>query len=221
MGIDFVIMKRSAARRAIDLVPKVGVIGVGSGSTVNLFIEELAVNNFRELKCVSSSSETTKKLTEVGLEVIELDGVMPIDKYFDGADEINLKGEMIKGGGGALTREKLIASASSNFICMIDQFKFVDRLGRFPLALEVLPVANSFVCREIAKLGATIELRNNFTTDNGNIILDVKNLDLDNPIYIEKFLNNIPGVVSNGIFSLRRCDMLIVGHEDRAETHFF
>jgi ribose 5-phosphate isomerase A len=184
-------------------------LGVGTGSTVNHFIDALAARDVR-LECVVSSSEaTTARLSRLGIAVSELNSAGTLDLYIDGADEIDPAGHMIKGGGGALTREKIVAGASRRFICIVDDSKLVRVLGEFPLPVEVIPMGRSFVARQLVKLGGLPEYREGFVTDNGNIILDVRHLDLVDPVEIEDRINRIPGVVTVGIFARRKSDLTL------------
>jgi ribose 5-phosphate isomerase A len=184
-------------------------LGVGTGSTVNYFIDALAAREVR-IDCVVSSSEATNaRLTRLGIAVSELNSAGALDLYIDGADEIDPAGHMIKGGGGALTREKIVAGASRRFICIVDDSKLVRVLGEFPLPVEVIPMGRSFVARQLVKLGGLPEYREGFVTDNGNIILDVRHLDLVDPGEMEDRINGIPGVVTVGIFGRRKADLTL------------
>jgi len=205
--------KKQAALKSLDFIDDDCILGVGTGSTVNHLIEALpTVKN--KIEAVTSSSESsTKLLEENGFRVDDLSSVGSPDIYIDGADEITEHFHMIKGGGGALTREKIIAEASRKFVCIIDGSKLVDLLGKFPLPVEVIPMAKSLVARELTKLGGLPELRHDFVTDNGNLILDVHNLRILDPVDIESQINNIPGVVTNGIFAKRSADVMIIGNE--------
>lgn len=204
-------LKKHVAIKALDYIQEDMVIGVGTGSTVNAFIEELAKVKSRIEACVSSSNETTSRLRAKGIPVVDMTSVNEITIYFDGADEINERGEMIKGGGGALTREKIIASYAKKFICLVDESKKKKIFGNFPVAVEVIPMARSVVGRQLLKLGANPEYRSGFITDNGNIIIDVYQLDLVNPYEMEQKLNAIVGVVENGIFAHRVADEVLMG----------
>jgi len=206
-------MKQQAAGAAIKYVPNQAIIGVGTGSTVNYFIDELAKIKYRINGAVASSTATATKLKNHGIEIIDLNQVNDLPIYIDGADEINASLQMIKGGGGALTREKIIAAVAKKFICIADETKKVARLGEFPLPIEVLPMARSFVARELIKLGGSPVYREGVVTDNGNVILDVWNLDITNPPALEQTLNNLTGVVTNGLFALRPADLLLLGTE--------
>ena len=205
--------KKQAALKSLEFINDDCILGVGTGSTVNHLIEALpSVKN--KIEAVTSSSEaSTKLLEENGFRVDDLSSVGSPDVYIDGADEITQHFHMIKGGGGALTREKIIAEASRKFVCIIDGSKLVDLLGKFPLPVEVIPMAKSLVARELTKLGGLPELRHDFVTDNGNLILDVHNLKILDPVVTESQINNIPGVVTNGIFAKRSADVMIIGNE--------
>lgn len=192
-------------------VPEGCRLGVGTGSTVNHFIDALAARGLT-LGCVVSSSEaTTARLKKHGIEVSELNSAGNLDLYVDGADEVDSAGNMIKGGGGALTREKIVAAASQRFVCIVDDSKLVRVLGKFPLPVEVIPMARSYVARQMVSLGGLPEYREGFVTDNGNQILDVRHLDLVNPIEMEDRINRIAGVVTVGIFARRRADLVLAG----------
>lgn len=203
-------LKRKAAIAALKYIQDDMIVGIGTGSTVNYLIEELSAIKHRIEGCVASSIATEKRLRAAGIPVIELNVAGKIPLYIDGADEVNAQREMIKGGGGALTREKIIASASAEFICIVDGSKIVNRLGQFPIAVEVIPMARSFVAREIVKLGGSPAYREGFLTDNGHIILDIHNLEIQVPILIEEAINKIPGVVENGVFAARTADHVII-----------
>ena len=205
--------KKQAALKSLEFINDDCILGVGTGSTVNHLIKALpSVKN--KIEAVTSSSEaSTKLLEENGFRVDDLSSVGSPDLYIDGADEITQHFHMIKGGGGALTREKIIAEASRKFVCIIDGSKLVDLLGKFPLPVEVIPMAKSLVARELTKLGGLPELRHDFVTDNGNLILDVHNLKILDPVDIESHINNIPGVVTNGIFAKRSANVMIIGNE--------
>tara|TARA_B100001250_G_C19746032_1_gene765360 strand:- start:787 stop:1440 length:654 start_codon:yes stop_codon:yes gene_type:complete len=207
--------KRNAAKVAVDYIKNSAVIGVGTGSTVNFFIEELAKNKGLIDGVVSSSVATEKLLKEHNIPVIALNSVTELPIYIDGADEATKNKHLIKGGGGALTREKIIAAASKQFICIIDDTKLVPVLGNFPLPVEVIPMAQSYVAREITKLGGQPELRQDFITDNGNVILDIHNLKVENPSELEDKLNQITGVVTNGLFARRPADVLIIASDNK------
>lgn len=203
--------KREAARAALKYLKPGEVLGVGTGSTVNHFIELLAPHKHEIAAAVSSSETSTTRLKSLGIPVIELNEAGSLSLYVDGADESNLHLQLIKGGGGALTREKIIAAAARQFVCIVDESKLVSALGRFPLPVEVIPMARSLVARELVKLGGSPELRQGFITDNGNPILDVHGLSIDRPLELESRINQIPGVVTVGLFAHRPADLLIVG----------
>ncbi len=211
-------LKQAAARAAIAYVPTGGLIGVGSGSTVNCFIDELAHIKHKIRGAVAASVASAERLKSHGIEVFDLNSVDLLSIYVDGADEINRQLVMIKGGGGALTREKITAAVASKFICIADQSKLVDVLGKFPLPLEVIPMARSYVGRELVKAGGKPALRQGFTTDNGNIILDVRNLEIVDPMAAETQLNQIAGVVTHGLFAHRRADVLLLSSDSGVET---
>ena len=206
--------KRNATKAAIEHINNNAVIGVGTGSTVNFFIEELAKNKGLIDGAVSSSVATENLLKQHNIPVVPLNSVIELPIYIDGADEATKNKHLIKGGGGALTREKIIAAASEQFVCIIDDTKLVPLLGNFPLPVEVVPMAQSYVAREITKLGGQPELRQNFTTDNGNVILDIHNMKIENPSEIENKLNQITGVVTNGLFAKRPADVLIIASDN-------
>ena len=190
-------------------------LGVGTGSTVDFFIDALAEERARQLTAVvSSSKESTRRLESFGIEVSELSSVGDLDLYVDGADEATKHLHLIKGGGGALTREKILASAARKFVCIIDDSKFVGSLGQFPLPVEVIPMAQSFVSRRLIQAGGQPILRTGFVTENGNHIVDVHNLSIPNPLEVENRLNQIPGVVTVGLFAFRRADVLLVSGDD-------
>ena len=214
---DAAAQKRAVAEAALATIPASAVIGVGSGSTVNQFIDALGASETRIDSAVAASQASADRLQSHGIEVRDANSVDGLEIYVDGADEINRHLQMIKGGGGALTREKIIAALAKQFVCIVDASKQVTALGDFPLPIEVIPMARSYVGRQILKLGGRPELREGFTTDNGNIILDVRALDLSEPIAMEKRLNNITGVVSNGLFALRPADQLLVATDTGVE----
>ncbi|MFW5815851.1 MAG: ribose-5-phosphate isomerase RpiA [Wenzhouxiangella sp.] len=206
-------LKIEVARAALSEVENGMVLGVGTGSTVNAFLDELASSDIELKGAVSSSEATTKKLVELEIEVMDLNHVGDLELYIDGADEVDEHRRLIKGGGGALTREKIIAAASRRFVCIVDESKCVKVLGDFPLPVEVLPMARAFVARKLVGLGGRPELRDGFETDNGNLILDVRNLDLVDPHQVESEINQIPGVVSCGLFARRPADRVLIAGE--------
>ncbi|MDC7714957.1 ribose-5-phosphate isomerase RpiA [Vogesella sp. LYT5W] len=209
-------LKQLVAQQAIKFVPDDCIVGVGTGSTVNFFIDELAKIKGRIKGAVSSSVASTERLKAIGIPVLDLNSVGPdeLPVYIDGADEVNHHLHMIKGGGAALTREKIIAAVAQQFICIADESKYVSVLGAFPLPVEVIPMARSHVAREIVKLGGHPEWRMGVTTDNGNIILDVHGLQIAEPVKLEQQINQIVGVVTNGLFAARRADVLLLGTAD-------
>jgi len=204
------LQKERVAQAALAWVPQDTVLGVGTGSTVNCFIEALAASGKRVEAAVSSSEATSTLLRSHGIEVRELNTAGTLDVYIDGADEFDAHRRLIKGGGGALTREKVVAAASRKFICIVDESKKVGVLGAYPLPIEVIPMARSYVARQLVALGGQPELREGFVTDNGNVILDVHNLDLVDPVSVEKHINNIAGVVTCGLFALRPADIVLM-----------
>lgn len=211
-------LKRNAARAAMAHVPENAVIGVGTGSTVDFFIAELAAMKDRIEGAVSSSEGSSAKLKAAGIRVIDLNSIDEIAVYVDGADEIDAQLRMIKGGGGALTREKIVAAVATRFICIADEKKVVGTLGRFPLPIEVLPLARSHVGRQLARMGGLPSLRSGFTTDNGNLILDVHGLKMHDPAALESELNQIAGVVCNGLFARRPADIALVASAGGVRT---
>jgi ribose 5-phosphate isomerase A len=202
--------KRQVAEAALKWVREDSILGVGTGSTVNCFIDALGASGIRVEAAVSSSEATTARLRELGIDVRELNDTGTLDVYIDGADEFDAHRRLIKGGGGALTREKIVAAASRRFVCIADESKKVGVLGRFPLPIEVIPMARSYVARQLVALGGQPELRQGFATDNGNVILDVHNLDLVDPVAVEQRINNLAGVVASGLFALRPADLVLV-----------
>ncbi len=207
-------IKRIAAEAALNYIEFGDIVGVGTGSTTNYFIDALAKSKGKIDGAVASSRETQRRLGEHGIRVLELNKTGDLPLYIDGADEATRNRHLLKGGGGALTREKIVAAASKRFVCIVDQTKLVDVLGRFPLPIEVIPMAQSYVARQILKLGGLPELRSGYATDNGNVILDVRNLNLLDAAEVERRINSIAGVVTNGIFAQRPADVLIVGHDE-------
>jgi len=205
--------KKAAALAALEFIEDDMIIGVGTGSTVDLFVDALQSVKQKIEGAVASSVATAQRLKSVGIDVIDLNSVSELPIYIDGADEVTLTKQMIKGGGGALTREKIVSMVARKFICMVDQKKVVDILGEFPIAVEVIPMARSYVARKIVGLGGDPVYREGFVTDNGNVILDVYNLKLMNPLEIEETLKRLVGVVENGIFAQRKADVVLVGSD--------
>ena len=204
-------MKKAAALAALDFIKPNSIVGVGTGSTVNHFIDALATIKNSIQGVVSSSDQSTEKLTNYGIDVFDLNSIDQLDVYVDGADEITQYMAMIKGGGAALTREKIIAAVAKQFICIADESKLVPMLGQFPLPVEVIPMARSYVARELVKLGGDPVYRQGVITDNGNVILDVYNLSITDPKALESKINEIVGVVTNGLFAHRGANILILG----------
>lgn len=221
MGLHYVVessvnqneLKRLVGEAALKHVRPDSIIGVGTGSTVNCFIEALINSDIRIEAAVSSSEATTQLLRAGGIQVVDLNQTGGLDVYIDGADEFDAHRRLIKGGGGALTREKIVAAASKTFVCIADESKRVNVLGAFPLPLEVIPLARSLVARKLVALGGQPEWRQDFVTDNGNWILDIHNLDLVDPVGMEKTINNLPGVVTCGLFALRPADLVLIATE--------
>ena len=207
-------LKRLVGKAALDYVRADSIIGVGTGSTVNCFIEALIQSGIRVEAAVSSSEATTRLLEAGGITVVDLNQTGGLDIYIDGADEFDAHRRLIKGGGGALTREKIVAAASKTFVCIADQSKQVNVLGAFPLPLEVIPLARSLVARKMVALGGQPEWREGFVTDNGNWILDIHNMDLVNPVEMEKTINSLAGVVTCGLFALRPADLVLMSTKD-------
>ena len=203
--------KKEAAEAALEFISSGDVIGVGTGSTTNFFVDALVEVKSKLDGAVPSSKASAERLLSVGIRVMDLNRTGDLPLYVDGADEVTRSGYLIKGGGGALTREKIVASACRKFICIVDDSKLSDVLGSFPLPLEVIPMAQGLVSRRLVKMGGTPVLRESVETDNGNVIVDVRNLNLVDPLQTESDLNNIVGVVENGIFAFRPADVLLVG----------
>ena len=210
--------KMRVAEAALDYIEHGQIVGIGSGTTVHALIKQLTKVKNKIDAVVSSSEVTTQLILDCNIRVIDLkeSGGLPI--YIDGADESNANKQLIKGGGGALTREKIIAGASKKFVCMIDDSKYVQTLGKFPLPIEVIPMSQSVVALEIIKLGGRPVYRENFVTDNGNIILDIHNLEISEPLTLEQAINNIPGVVTNGLFAMRPADNLLISNGDEIKV---
>ncbi|MFC5300082.1 ribose-5-phosphate isomerase RpiA [Azospira restricta] len=211
-------LKQAVARAALAYVVPDAIVGVGTGSTANFFIDALAEMKDRIPAAVASSEATRKRLEGHGIRVLDLNEVSEMPIYVDGADEVNARLHMIKGGGGALTREKIVAAVATKFVCIADASKQVEVMGRFPLPVEVIPMARAHVARQLAKLGGRPALREGFVTDNGNLILDVHGLAIDDPEALEAEINQIVGVVTNGLFALRGADVLLLGTADGVKT---
>jgi len=211
-------LKQAVAREAIKHVVEDAVIGVGTGSTANFFIDELAKMKNRIAGAVASSERSAERLKRHGIRVLDLNSVNELPVYIDGADEITEHLAMIKGGGGALTREKIVAAVAKEFVCIADESKLVPVLGKFPLPVEVIPMARAYVARQMVKLGGQPKLRERFATDNGNIVLDVWGLSILNPVELETAVNNIAGVVTNGLFARRGADLLLLGTKTGVRT---
>ena len=211
-------LKRSAALKALELIePKLerdAVIGIGTGSTANFFIDALGAHKHKFDACVASSQASTERLEAQGIRVIDTNQTSAIAVYVDGADEINPNGQMIKGGGAALTREKIVASCAKKFVCIVDDSKLVKTLGAFPLPVEVIPMARSMVSEKLTEIGGRPFARADFVTDNGNEILDVHSLVIEDPVALEDRINQIPGVVTVGLFARRKADVLLVANEN-------
>lgn len=201
--------KKAAAEAALSFIEPGMVVGIGTGSTANYFIDALAQRKEEIAGAVASSEASAARLRKHGIDVFELNDVNELPIYVDGADEVTRHREMVKGGGGALTREKIVAAVAEQFICIVDESKLVPRLGAFPLPVEVIPMARSYVARRLTALGGRPEYRQGFVTDNGNVILDVKGIDIMRPIELEEKINNIVGVVTNGLFAQRPADVVL------------
>ena len=212
-------LKRAVAQAAIAYVQPGEILGVGTGSTANAFIDALAAVKGKVRAAVASSEATRARLEAIGIEVVDLNQVDRISIYVDGADEITPALAMIKGGGGALTREKIVAALADKFICIADASKWVTTLGTFPLPIEVIPMARSMIARELVKMGGSPVYRTGFVTDNGNVILDTYGLHISDPMALEQRLNNITGVVTNGLFAARPADILLLGSAEGVQTH--
>lgn len=212
-------LKKAVAEAALRYVQAGTIVGVGTGSTANYFIDALATIKDDIRGAVASSEASAERLKAHGIALFNLNQVDHLPVYVDGADEVNLHREMIKGGGGAQTREKIVAAVAEKFICIVDQSKQVKRLGAFPLPVEVIPMAQSYVARRLVALGGQPQYRQGFVTDNGNIILDVHNLDISRPIKLEEQINNIVGVVTNGLFAHRPADVVLMGTANGVESY--
>lgn len=211
-------LKREVAQAALDWVEPDSIIGVGTGSTVEAFIRALGESRLQVEGAVSSSEATSRNLAAIGVRVLDLNHTGDIDVYIDGADEFDPHRRLIKGGGGALTREKIVAEAARTFVCMVDESKRVGVLGAFPLPVEVIPMARSLVARKLVALGGQPEWREGLTTDNGNLVLDVHNLDLVDPVAMERKINDIPGVVCNGLFAVRPANVVLCASAGGIDT---
>ena len=211
-------LKKAVARAAIAHIPDDCIVGVGTGSTANYFIDELAAIKGRFEGAVASSEASAARLKNAGIRVFDLNVVSDLPVYVDGADEIDHQLHMVKGGGGALTREKIVAAVARKFVCIADASKLKEVLGAFPLPVEVIPMARSHVGRELLRMGGRPELRQGFTTDNGNLILDVRGLTITDPVGLEAAINQIVGVVTNGLFARRKADVLLLGTPDGVRT---
>ena len=211
-------LKQLVAQKAIEYIPHNAIIGVGTGSTADLFIDELAKIKDNIIGAIASSNRTAERLAGYGIKVFDVNEVRDVPVYIDGADEIDPRGYMIKGGGAAHTREKICASVAQKFICIADGSKFVPVLGKFPLPVEVIPMAWAYVKRELTKLGGTVSLREGVITDNGNLILDVKGLQIVDPVDLESRINQIVGVVTNGLFASRPADVCLLGTSSGVQT---
>ena len=211
-------LKRAVAHAALDYVVEGKIVGVGTGSTARLFIDALAGMKDRIVGAVASSEDTRQRLEGHGIKVFDLNEVTDLPVYIDGADEINAEMHMIKGGGAALTREKIVAAVAQKFVCIVDGSKCVEVLGKFPLPVEVIPMASAHVAREIARLGGTPVLREGVVTDNGNLIIDVRGLQILDPVDLETHLNQIVGIVTNGLFAARPADVCLIGTPEGVRT---
>jgi ribose 5-phosphate isomerase A len=218
MGMTQDEMKQAVARAALEHVVADTIIGIGTGSTANFFIDALAEIKGTIKGAVASSEASAARLKGHGIPVLDLNSVDEMSVYIDGADETNRYAHLVKGGGGALTREKIVAAVAKKFVCIVDESKVVAVLGAFPLPVEVIPMARSYVARELVKLGGEPVYREGFVTDNGNVILDVHRLQIMNPVELEQKLNNITGVVTNGLFALRPADVVLVGSASGVTT---
>lgn len=212
-------LKRAVAASAVRFVENEQVLGVGTGSTVDFFLDALGESGIRVPVAVSSSERTSRKLAALGVRVLDLNDVEEIGVYIDGADEIDPGFAMIKGGGAALTREKIVAAVARRFVCIADASKRVEVLGRFPLPVEVIPMARAHVARQLGKLGGTPRLREGVVTDNGNVILDVQGLVIHDPVALEARIDRIVGVVTNGLFAARGADVLLLGRDDGVQEY--
>jgi len=212
-------LKKAVAQSALRFVESGQIVGVGTGSTVDFFLDALGASGIRVAAAVSSSERTSRKLATLGVSVLDLNDVEEVGVYFDGADEIDPGFAMIKGGGAALTREKIVAAVSRRFVCIADASKRVEVLGRFPLPVEVIPMARNHVARELSRLGGTPKLREGVMTDNGNEILDVHGLVIHDPVALEARIDRIVGVVTNGLFAARGADVLLLGRAEGVQEY--
>ncbi|MCQ8897130.1 ribose-5-phosphate isomerase RpiA [Limnobacter humi] len=211
-------LKQQVAKAALQYVTPNTILGVGTGSTVDCFIDALAEAGIALKGAVSSSVRSEKKLRDIGVPIVDMNDVTELSVYVDGADEIDPAYHLVKGGGGALTREKIVADISRQFVCIADASKLVDVLGRFPLPVEVLPMSQQAIARKLTALGGQVKLREGFTTDNGNVILDVSGLRITDPVALEQTINHWPGVVTNGLFALRKADVVLIGSPEGVRT---
>lgn len=216
--MDALSLKKMVAKAAVSYVQPGSILGVGTGSTVDCFIDALAESGLQLNGAVSSSVRSEKKLREIGVPIVDMNDVESLSVYVDGADEIDPANCLIKGGGGANTREKIVADVSEKFVCIADASKLVQVLGTFPLPVEVLPMARSAIARKLTELGGQVKLREGFTTDNGNLILDVAGLKITDPVALEKQINQWPGVVTNGIFAIRKADVVLIATSEGIKT---
>lgn len=216
--MDALALKTLVAKAALEYVKPNTILGVGTGSTVDCFIDALGEAKIPLKGAVSSSVRSEKKLREIGVPIIDLNNVDGMSVYIDGADEIDPQFNLIKGGGGALTREKIVADSAALFVCIADQSKLVNVLGQFPLPVEVLPMAQASVARKLTQLGGLVKLREGFVTDNGNVILDVSGLSIQDPVAMESTINQWPGVVTNGIFAIRPANVCLIGTQNGVST---
>lgn len=212
------LLKSKVAQAALDYIKAGSILGIGSGSTINYLVTALASIKHKIEGVVAASVETEKRLKQLSIPIFDLNCAGELALYIDGADEVNPQLQLIKGGGGALTREKIIAAASKNFICIVDESKYVGVLGQKSLPVEVIPMGRSYVARELVKLGGFPIYREKFVTDNGNIILDTQHWDFTDPIKLERLLNNIPGAVCNGLFAQRPANILVMASKDGIKT---
>ncbi|BAP58675.1 ribose-5-phosphate isomerase RpiA [Candidatus Tachikawaea gelatinosa] len=214
-------LKKIVGHAVIKYIKYGTIIGIGSGSTVSYFIDALSTIKNKIKGTVSSSEESTIKLKKLNIPVLDLNKINTLSLYIDGADEINMNMQMIKGGGGALTREKILATVAKKFICIVDFSKIVKKLGTFPLPIEIIPMAKNYIIKEMKNLGGQPICRKNFITDNGNIIIDVHNLNIINPVFLENLINSLPGVVTAGLFTKRRADIVLISTKNGVKNISF